>query len=298
VTEGICTERQNVDLVVTSNATDGAWGLRFPQVVGADQVMVAAPHWPCVGLSVHYDVNDDQPVDSEWDERGMRVPLQAGGYLKISWPAEVDLTLRSTPAPECLIQPHMSTAAAALAMRHGRQPFHAGAFIVNGEAWGVLGAANAGKSTTLALAQARGLPVLTDDLLVVDNGAAYAGPRCIDLRPEAAEVLGMGTDLGIVGLRERWRVYLDECAPQAPVRGWIVPKWGNTELTPVRPGDRLPTLLAHSALQGITMNNPDQYLALASLPTIVWARPQDWSAVGPSLDRLLDEIASIPKRKH
>jgi hypothetical protein len=279
-----------------SGLADGAWGLRFPQVSGAQRVLLTAPEWPAVDLEIGTNVTVDQPVDDDWDDRGMRVPLPTGGYLEVTWPATVALSLRSNPTPECLIQPHLSTAAGAIAFRSGSQPFHAGAFLVDGGAWGVLGARNAGKSSALGMLHQRGLPILTDDLLVVGDGEAFAGPRCIDLRSEAAEELATGIDLGIVGRRERWRVYLDECRRTAPMRGWVLPRWGPDDVSLVRPAQRLPSLVEHSFFQGITMNDPDQYLALASLPMIVWTRPKDWSLGGRSLDHLLDQIAATPEK--
>jgi hypothetical protein len=274
-------------------AHDGAWGLRFPTLTAASAVMVDAPDWPTVDLEVEFGVPDDGDDSSEWDAEGMHVRLLAGGRLEISWPDRVRLLLRDHPIPECVVQPHLTTAAASIALHTGRQAFHAGAFNVGGRTWGVLGAKEAGKSSTLALVAARGAAVVTDDLLVVERGSALAGPRCIDLRPEAAAVLGIGEALGTVGLRERWRVRVDPCPLATPVVGWVVPAWGDAPLTPVAPVDRLRILLAHCALQGITMNDPDEYLRLASLPMLSWSRRRDWTAAGPSVDELLGRLATV-----
>src|SRR3712207_8347650 len=43
---------------------------------------------------------------------------------------------------------------------------------------------SAGKSTLLAWLVLSGQPIVSDDQLVLDAGAVYAGPRCVDLRPE------------------------------------------------------------------------------------------------------------------
>jgi hypothetical protein len=245
-----------------------------------------------VGLAFRTNVHEI-PTANEWDDRGMRLPLPAGGYLDITWPAHVDISLPGDPTAECLIQPHLSTAAGAIAMRSGQQPFHAGAFIYEGRTWGILGERNAGKSSTLAVASEMGLPVLTDDLLVIDNGIALAGPRCIDLRVGAAEALGIGVNLGTIGLRERWRVYLGHCPLEAPVGGWILPQWGEPEIRKMPPTGRFQTLLAHSFLQGITMNDPAQYLALSSLPLLSWERPKNWDLAEQTFLDLLERIITL-----
>jgi hypothetical protein len=273
-------------------SADGAWGLRFPQISEGTRVLMNAPDWRPVNVEVHRNV-DDLRIENDWDDRGMRVPLPAGGYLEVAWPVTISLSLPGDPTPDSLVQPHLSTAAGAIAMRSGQQPFHAGAFVVDGRAWGVLGERNSGKSSTLALADKLDLTVLTDDLLVVDNGSALAGPRCLDLRGEAAHVLGIGVDLGTVGTRERWRVYLGDAPLAVPMGGWILPRWGARASSVSAPVSRLQAILRQSFIQGITMNDPSRYLDLAALPLISWARPKVWSLAELSFRHLLRRIAEF-----
>jgi hypothetical protein len=273
------------------SVTDGAWGLRFPRLHSAAHVLVDAPHWPAVDLEIRHLETPNADESSDWDATGMRVPLAAGGHLSIRWPSAVTLSLPGHPLPECVVQPHLTTAAASIAMRRGLQPFHGGAFEQDGKAWAILGAREAGKSSTLALASRRQATIVTDDLLVTEAAVALAGPRCVDLRPEAAQALDMGTNLGTVGLRERWRVRVGPCPPSLPMGGFILPSWGSDAVDAVPPVVRLQVLFSHSALQGVTMNDPDQYLRLASLPMFAWARPRSWSSAQRSFDLLLKELA-------
>jgi hypothetical protein len=253
-------------------------------------VLVDAPAWPQVDLEIRHLDTPNTDETSDWDVTGMRVPLATGGHLSVVWPFGVTLSLLGDPIPECVIQPHLTTAAASIALRRGFQPFHAGAFEQDGRAWVVLGAREAGKSSTLALASRHGSLVVTDDLLVVEEGIACAGPRCVDLRAEAAEALDMGTDLGIVGLRERWRVQMPPCPTTMPVAGFVVPSWGPDAIETLPPVSRLQILFTNSALQGITMNAPDEYLRLASLPMLAWARPKSWSSARRSFDLLRRQL--------
>jgi hypothetical protein len=257
----------------------------------ASRVLVDAPHWPEIDLDLRHLDAPNEDETSDWDATGMRVPLAAGGHLSITWPFDVTLRLPGHPIDECVVQPHLTTAAASIAMRRGSQPFHAGAFAVDGAAWGILGAKEAGKSSTLALASQHGATILTDDLLVAEAGVALAGPRCIDLRPEAARALDMGENLGTVGLRERWRVRVGPCPPTVPLAGFIVPSWGADEMSVLPPVTRLEVLFSFSALQGITMNDPAAYLELSSLPMLSWSRPRSWSSARGSFGLLLEHLA-------
>jgi hypothetical protein len=121
--------------------------------------------------------------------------------------------------------------------------------VVIGEgAWAVLGDKENGKSTTLAWFALNGHPVLADDLLVVDGDAALAGPRCIDLRQESSERLGVGEPLGVVGQRARWRFELGDVPPRVPLRGFITLTWDRAlALEPLRGVERLLALMPGAA---------------------------------------------------
>jgi hypothetical protein len=244
-----------------------------------------------VELDVRYDYRSDAACPSDWTPEGMQVSLPAGGQLRIDWPHRVELSVPDSPEAECVVQPFLTTAAASIALHGGHQPFHAGALGIDGAAWAILGDKEAGKSSTLALAARMGVPVITDDLLVVADGLALAGPRCLDLREEPAAFIGGTKPLGMVGLRERWRLYLDPCPPATPLAGFVVPTWGTDAVELLAPVARLETIFESSSLQGITMNDPGEYLWLASLPTVEWSRPRDLSSASRSLELLLAALA-------
>lgn len=142
------------------------------------------------------------------------------------------------------MHPYLAGAAAVAARWAGRESFHAGAVMIGGGAWVVLGNKENGKSTTLAWLALNGHTVLTDDLLVIDRDLALAGPRCIDLRRESSERLGVGEPLGIVGQRERWRFMLGGAPAMVPLRGFIALSWDDSvALERVRGAHRLLALL-------------------------------------------------------
>ena len=101
---------------------------------------------------------------------------------------------------------------------------------------GVVGERGDGKRSILAWLSARGYQVVCDDILVVDGEDAFTGPPCFDLRAGAAGHFHLGTYIGQVGTRERWRVALPPVEARTPLRGWVVPAWGGeVSVEPVKP---------------------------------------------------------------
>ena len=72
---------------------------------------------------------------------------------------------------DVFVHPFLSTAATFFAHWDGREPFHGGAYALEFAAIAVLADREAGKSTTLAALARAGVPVMADDLVVVDDGA-------------------------------------------------------------------------------------------------------------------------------
>ncbi len=151
--------------------------------------------------------------------------------LPFRGPGEVDL----------VVHPLLSTAAWMRARLLGLEVFHAGAVLTCRGAWLLLGDKEAGKSTLLAQLHAKGLPVVADDLSILDAGRVYSGPRCLDLRPDMAQALGMGRS---VRRAERCRVDLPPVAAEHRVAGFVELRWSERwGVTAVEPCERLPLLL-------------------------------------------------------
>jgi hypothetical protein len=176
----------------------------------------------------------------------------------------------------------------------GRTPFHSGAVIVDGEVWGVLGARGMGKTSLLMGLHGLGVQVFTDDVLVVDteSGNAFAGPRCLDLRDDAAGVFGCGRDLGVVGTRRRWRVDLPPCPGELPLAGWVCLEW-SIDAGVDRP-DAATRLGVLAANRGLLVNDDqlDRLLEAVTFPMLRFTRPKSWATFDAALDLLLETISS------
>ena len=126
--------------------------------------------------------------------------LQTGGEMRIERePGLVVFRMRRPLSESELIHPYLAPVAAVAAYWFDRESFHAGAFVVDSGAWGVVGEREAGKSTLLASLAPRGITILTDDMLILDGNVPFPAPRSIDLRPAAAQHFGVGEPLGIMG---------------------------------------------------------------------------------------------------
>lgn len=183
-----------------------------------------------------------------------------------------------------VVHPYLAPAAIRFAGWHGRAALHAGAFVSAGGAWGLLAAREGGKSTTLGRLALSGVPVLADDLLVVERAGALAGPRCIDLRPSAAS--GGDPSLKRVRSGERLRLPLDPVPACVPLHGFFFLEWGETlALEELRPAERLSALARRFRTGG---EDPAQLLDLARLPAWRLVRPADPASLDGVCERLLD----------
>lgn len=272
-------------------ACDGAWGVRFPGLAGPGMPFNDAPaDWPKVAVEVRLHAKPEQAV--EWGPDRARHPLRGGHQIEIRRePLAVDLVLARPTIPECVVAPHLTSAASTIALWSGRAAIHAGAFLHAGGVWALLGDKGHGKSSTLGWLATSGVPIVTDDLVVCDGDEVLAGPRCVDLRADAARHLDAGRDLGVVGTRERWRIDLPPCPPRTPLRGWIFLEWGaEVAVERLRPIERLSRLAPHRAI-AVPWEDPVALLDLAARPAFVWHRPKGWRNVEGSVARLLAEIA-------
>jgi len=269
----------------------GAYGLRLSNVERARRFLVPArPAWPRVEVKRQLGTGASR---QEWlTESQALLKLQTGGEIRLDRERgrATYVVPRRLRAAE-LVHPFLAPVAAVMAYWLGRECFHAGAFVAGGRAWGIVGDRGIGKSTTIAELALAGVPILGDDLLVVRGRTAYAGPRAVDLRRDAARQLGVGESLGVVGQRERWRLALPATKAEVPLGGWIFLAWGDrVELARVPASERLVRLHRGRGIN-VPPRNPDAMLDLASLPAWELRRPRAWGSAGDALERLLETVA-------
>lgn len=265
----------------------GAYGLHLEAPAEIDDLLVAAdPGWPTAtielrrgaidGVAAHVDTSQATFVFADAvarvDRERSAVTFEFGGV----------------PRHEAVVHPYLAPIAGLFAHWRGREALHAGAFVVDGVAWGLVAGREGGKSTTLARLALEGVPIIADDLLVVDGDDALAGPRAIDLREAPARELGMGEPLGVLGARPRWRVRVPDVASATPVKGWVFLEWGEKlEIQRVSARYRLEWIGAQRMIRQHP-TDPSAFLRLASLPAIVVRRPRSWATVEQTAGRMLD----------
>ena len=258
-----------------------AYGFVFSHPDGGG-VRVPPASWPAVRVEVlaAAPYPHAEPLVLSSSYVGMRF---REGWLEVERGSSTLRAYGEDLAPHALVHPYLALPATALAHWSAAVPLHAGALVLPGGAVGVLAAKGGGKSTTMAAARQAGLPILTDDLLVLRNGMALAGPRSIDLRSEAARRFG-GRPLGVIGGRARWRLDLQPVAPEVPLVALVELVWSDRPTVErLSAVERLDVLAASYAL-GSAVAPPAALLEVATLPMFRVGRPRELSAVGRALE--------------
>jgi hypothetical protein len=268
----------------------GAYGLTIQGIVS--QALLSSPgkEWPVV--TVEQGRLDGEPAPTSVTSDAVALPLVGGGLLLLDRHDRRATFLTPSPvADDELAHPYLAPVGSYFAGWLGREAFHAGAFVVDGGAWALLGAKKHGKSTTLAWLAREGVPVLADDILVVADGrTALAGPRCIDLRHTSAASLDLARSAAPARAGQRLRIALPPTVPEVPLRGWIFLAWGpRVELARLRPPDRVLKLARYR--NGRAAANDAAVLDLASLPGWELRRPRRIELVDDAARRLLDLAA-------
>lgn len=275
----------------TSTGTGlGAYGLLLPDLMSATDLLVPAlPDWP--RWRILRATGEPPPVRIDIGDDVARLTVAPRGSLTLE-PVPGSSTF-TTPVPLTdaeLIHPHLVSSAAIAARWQGRESFHAGGFVIRGRVWGALGDREHGKRSLLAALAAQGVPIVSDDLLVIRDECALAGPRCIDLREGAARHLGAGGSIGWVGTRERWRVPLEPVAQELPMAGWVTLDWGtDTSIDPVPPAERFPRLLDNMTVIP-EPRNPSAILDLAAMPMVTLRRARNLEALADTASRLVEHL--------
>jgi hypothetical protein len=260
-----------------SGTLAGAYGFRLSGLDGEQWLGVTgAEHWPDLSC-----IRDSAPGAEE-------LMLDIGSLV---------LRIRSDVAHSEFVHPLLGRVASHLALAQGADGMHAGAVAGVGGAWGVLGPKGAGKSTLLAALGKAGVPIVTDDVLVFRDGMVTAGPRCIDLRPDART---HGAAVAVRPSDPRNRVPLSPIAAEHPLAGLIHLEWSASGTSTVRLDYReaLSRLLILRGEQGYP-RDPRKLLDLAALPTLRLRRPRSASGLDASvtlMQRLLLEHSAVPAR--
>lgn len=269
----------------------GAYGLSFGPPVDPGYLVDVPSDWPRWEVAWQLRPAEEAETQHLGPSSALVNVLPAGQVHIDRDSSRSTFWLPEPPSPHAWAHPYLSSTAVVTARWAGQVSLHAGCFVLDGGAWGVIGERNAGKSSTLAWLASQGVPVLCDDILVVDQDRALAGPRCLDLRRSAWEHFGLGTYIGWVGTRERWRAQLGPVQPSYPLRGWVTPSWGNQVRVRRMTGpERMRQLMAHRGLR-IPENNGAPWLGPLALPMYKLTRPADWAEIDKAMQVLLDALA-------
>src|SRR5712691_7412903 len=270
----------------------GAYGLRVEGVSHSVRRLLgpADPSWPSV--LVRGGISHSEDEQAFVSQTHARVGLPGGGEITVErTPMVAEIRPSSRPRDDELLHPYLGYVAAIVSRWLGRDCVHAGAFVVDDGVWAMVGERQAGKSSMLGWLAAQGYDIVCDDVLVIADEQVFAGPRVVDLRPEAAEILGVGTPIGLVGARERWRLEVGPIPTQFPLRGWIFLGWSSqVEVRRASAARRLSTIKEQLSLF-TTPRDPTSLLDLASLPAFDVHRPLGWGSMIEAADRLLDAIS-------
>jgi len=273
----------------TSSRSLGAYGLRIQGAGGAEALVPASEDWPAVELSV--EVGElDADVEHLDDERA-RIRLRTGGWVEIERdPGRAHFVVPAALTSAELVHPFLAPVATVLSYWHGRESLHGGGIALGGSVWGVVGGRHGGKSSLLAALAARGVDVVSDDVLVVEQGRVFAGPRTVDLREDAAAALGLGDDIGVAGTRRRWRLALRQLDRDLSLGGWVFTEWADEMELRRLPASETFVRLAGNRSISAPPRDPSVFLQLSALPAWELRRPRSWSAMPEALELLLEVL--------
>lgn len=264
----------------------GAYGL---QVLGVDdpEGLGKAPQtWS--PITVRQEIRDDFRVEGHRVEEGVAtVALTERMAAVVDRDARTATLVSDVKWPAAsLTHPFLAAPGALFAWWEGRAALHGGAVVGAAGAWALVAEKGGGKSTTMARLSRDGVPVVADDLVVVDDGAVLAGPRCIDLAEDDAQ------RLGVDGVRrearhDKVRLLLPPVEPATPLAGIVRLAWGDeVEVVPVPLADR-PALVMRNLMLWPTGMTPRPQLALMALPAYELRRPRGLGSLDRAVDALL-----------
>ncbi|QTE29425.1 hypothetical protein [Pengzhenrongella sicca] len=265
-----------------------AYGLTFRGLPRLEELSLAPT--PATGPEVTIGVDPDRahtPAASKLDDDGGVAELADGRVLAVDRQAATATFFGPPLELDMIAHPYLSPVAIAFSRWSGREVFHAGGFVSAGRAWIVLGPRTAGKSTLLAALAARGVDVLSDDVVVTDGAVVFQGPRCIDLReapPSSSRHPTHSLHLTRARQDTRLRMTLPDRADPVPVGGWLYLQWAPAVAATRIAARDLLARLAVGRIARFSPSDPATLLALAALPAWDLARPRDWSALDDVVD--------------
>jgi len=262
-------------------------------IEGAETSLVRADiEWPTFELEVH--VAESEAGSEHLDRDIARVRLRTGGWIDIDRTAgRAVFTVPKVLSAEELVHPFLAPVAAVAAHWHGRESLHGGAFAAHNRAWGIIGDRMGGKSSLLAALAQHDIPVISDDVLVVEGLDVFAGPRTVDLRGDAARQLGIGDNIGVAGARERWRLRLPPVQPRLRLSGWIFTVWADADALVRLPASQTLVRLLRNRATNVPPRSPGDFVQLSALPAWELRRPRSWDGLERSVEGLLGAVAGV-----
>lgn len=239
-----------------------------------------------------------ETLDDGLEVRDDRVTIAARGHLTMEvtrLPPHVEVRLPDPPNPEALVHPLATTPLAVLARWRGNPSLHAGAFLSDRGAYVLCGHRQAGKSTTLAMLAQRGLPIVADDLVVIDGSDVLSAPACVDLRGDAALRFPEARFLGTIGARDRYRMSTPAAPARVPLRGLFLLEWGTDpepEVEPLSVRERAAAMHGFDYAAFVGLPPGEVLLELLALPMWRLKRARSWSSAEAAVGKLLDMAAA------
>jgi hypothetical protein len=280
-----------------ASGNDGAYGFRLvptdPDLLLPDLV-TQTESAPAVGLSW---LHGSGRVDRETVEDGAVLLIhRGGGCLHVTRdPPAIVAALPLPCSPAAIVHPLATMPLSFLAHWRGRATLHGGAFLLAGRAWVLSGEQEAGKSSMLATLAQWGVPIVADDLVVIDGEEICAGPACVDLRPDTATRFPAARSLGIVGGRERFRLSTPRAPARVPLGGVCVLAWSDDDdacIEPLAVEECLALLHAQHYAGRIGPPDPHQTMAILGKPMWRFTRSRSWDGAEAALAQLLTVLTA------
>jgi hypothetical protein len=275
----------DVPAAAPNTMVPGVYGIR---IGGLDAFsLLAEVDADAPGLELSFEFGQVGDRTETFTEDRAEISLVEGGWMSLTRSGEAHLVLPRPTAAEEILHPWLVPAAATFNGWQGRQVLHGGAFCRDGRAVAILGAKEDGKSSMLAWLS--GMPeveILADDLVIVDEGTVFAGPRCIDLRPGSLQAVRESCAHRLVRDATRMRLGLGPCSPTAALEGIVILAWNEgpeVTIEALSPSEGVIALFPHALNAG----RRGFLLDLLEMPIWVLRRPKSWSAMPAVADRLL-----------